>query len=113
MEEQKNKSKEVKMQPNAGSGEEQKAQKYTYEELTEIANNLFNENRYLKQQLRQADDAFKTFNRLEYLFRIVECDHNNRNNSISFSPEFVEGCVSEIQKLMTPPEEENIEKEGN
>lgn len=111
MEEQKNK--EVKMQPKMGADEKNDGQqKYSYEELLKIADNLFNENRYLKQQANQMNQALMSFNRLDYLLRIVEINHNNRNNSVSFASDFVEKCIDEIQKAMTLPEDNQVPEEG-
>ena len=107
MEEQK-KAKQVKMEEGQNSDP-----KYSYEELRQIADSLFNENKYLKHELQQAQAYIGTVNRLEYLFRIVECDHNNRNNSVSFTSDFVEKCIDEIQKIMTVPANENIEEKEN
>lgn len=110
MEEQK--KKEVKMGV-VGKDSEGQPQRYTYEQLSEIANNLFNENAYLKKQLQQASDTIRSINRLDFLFRVVECDHNNRNNSVSFDTAFVEKCIDEIQTIMTLPEEtEDTSKEN-
>ena len=74
MEEQKKNSKEIKMnvpKKNTQDNNEE-APKYTYEQLKEIADKLFSENRYLKQQLYQASETIRMFNRLDYLFKVVE-----------------------------------------
>lgn len=94
MEEQKNN--EVKMTPNTESQEQ--PQKYTYEELTKIANDLFNDNRYLKHQLQQAGEYIQTIDRLEHLLKVVEIA--NSNNTYSFSNDFVSKCISDIENTM-------------
>ena len=104
MEEQKNKTKEIKMDADK--------EKLTYEQLNNACVQLSQENQYLKQQLNQASKVLNTFSRLDYLFRVVECDHNNKSNSVSFSVEFVEQCIKEIQEIMTVPEEEDKSKEN-
>lgn len=93
MEEQKNK--EVKM------GAEKKL---PYEKLSEIADNLFNENRYLKQQLQQAERFIQTFNRLDYLFKVIET--SNTQGSWHFPDDFCAKCMEEIEDIMTIPEKE-------
>ena len=65
-----------------------------------------------EQQLNQASKVRNTFSRLDYLFRVVECDHNNKSNSVSFASEFVEQCIREIQDIMTVPEEDNKGEEN-
>lgn len=105
MEEQKNETKEIKM--NAGEQE-----KLTHEQLNNVCVQLSQENQYLKQQLTQASKVLNTFNRLDYLFRVVECEHSNKNNSVSFASEFVEQCIREIQDIMTVPEEDNKGEEN-
>lgn len=107
MEEQ-NKAKQVKMKEGQNS-----SPKYSYDELRQIADSLFNENKYLKHELQQAQAYIGTVNRLEYLFRIVECDHNNKNNSVSFDSDFVEKCIDEIQKIMDTPADEKKEDKEN
>jgi hypothetical protein len=110
MEEQKINSKEVKMQPMAGGKQDTKEnpqEKLPYDKLKEIADSLWNENRYLKQQLQGASESLRSINRLDYLLRVVEIAGNMKD--YSFDAEFVEGCLNEIQKIMTPPEEETKE----
>lgn len=103
MEEQ-NKSKEVKMDVVENKSE----QKYSYEQLNDIANRLFQENSYLRQQLRQAQEAINTIDRLAYLFKVVEIQNNN-HQGITFRDEFYFKCVEEIEKIMTLPKEEDKE----
>ena len=105
MEEQKNKAKEIKMQPNTQNQGNAEVQKLTYDQLKDAADKLWNENRYLRQQNAQLTQFANTVNRLDYLFRIVEIAHNNRSNSVSFASEFVEECIDEIQKAMVIPQE--------
>lgn len=114
MEEQKINGKEVKMQPVAGGKQDIKEnpqEKLPYDKLKEVADSLWNENKYLKQQLQGASEALRSINRLDYLLRVVEIDHNNKINSVSFARDFVEKCINEIQKIMTPPVEEKKEEE--
>jgi hypothetical protein len=111
MEEQKNNSKEVKMQPMAGKKQDNiKQPELTIEQLKELADKLFNENRWLKNQLQQAQEFANTISRLDYLFKVVE--FANREGKFNFSPDFVETCFMEIEKVMTPLEEKQ-KTEGN
>jgi hypothetical protein len=105
MEEQKINGKEVKLQPVAGGkkGAENSQEKLPYEKLKEIADSLWNENRYLKQQLQGATEALRTFDRLDYLFKVVDCA--SKESKFSFHPDFVAKCFDEIEKVMTPPEQ--------
>jgi hypothetical protein len=112
MEEQKINSKEVKMQPMAGGKQDTKEnpqEKLPYDKLKEIADSLWNENRYLKQQLQGASETLRSINRLDYLFKVAEFAY--REGKFNFSPDFVESCFEEIEKIMTPPEEEVKEAE--
>lgn len=90
-----------------------KEEKLTYEQLNSTCVQLSQQNQFLKQRLQQAEKVLNTFSRLDYLFRVIECDHNNRNNSPSFTTDFVEMCIKEIQELMTMPEESEDNNEGN
>jgi hypothetical protein len=108
MEEQ-NKNKEVKMSAvkNKDTQDNNKKQEYTYEELKDIANKLFQENRYFRQQLQQAQEAFNTFDRLGYLFKVVEL--SKVEGRFKFHDDFVIKCMEEIEKIMTPPVDEKPE----
>jgi hypothetical protein len=99
MEEQK--SKEVKMNPENGQ------QKLTYDQLKEVADKLWNDNRYLRQELQKATEFANTINRLDYLFKVVE--FANREGAYNFSSEFTAKCFEEIEKLLTVPEETSEE----
>lgn len=108
MEEQKKNSKEIKMSvPKKNTqGNNEEAPKYTYEQLKEIVDKLFSENRYLRQQLYQASETIRMFNRLDYLFKVVE------NASVFNDMMFVNNCLEEIKDAMTITEnKEEEEKE--
>lgn len=103
MEEQKSNVKEIKMKPVVDNGVHQNEQKkLTYEQLKEVADRLWNENRYLKQQNQQLASFANTINRLDYLFKVMEIA--NRDGRFCFDEDFVMSCIGEIQKVMTPPE---------
>jgi len=81
---------------------------YTKEELTDIANQLLQQNNALMARVREMDMA-NLFKRLDYLFKVTE-------NNMIFPDEFVVKCVSEIVNLLTIKEEpeegtENTDKE--
>lgn len=111
MEEQKKNSKEVKM--NTAKKADGQPQKYTYDELNEIASRLFNENRYLKNSLQQAENAIRSFERLDYIFRVVEL--SSKAGKYNFSDDFVGSCIQEIEQALTVPEqqEETSKSEEN
>lgn len=114
MEEQKINSKEIKMQPTAGGKQDNQGdpqEKMPYDKLKEITDNLWNENRYLKKQLQDASEYIQSINRLDYLFKVAEIA--NREGRFNFSPDFVESCFDEIEKIMTPPEEKKEDIKEN
>ena len=77
--------------------ENTKKSELTYEQLTEIANQLSRENHALRQQMQEMN-YFNLFKRLDYLFKVVE-------NDTKFSTDFVDTCKNEIVNLMTAVEE--------
>lgn len=69
----------------------------SYEELRNIAGQLQQQNMQLRRALN--DLNYKDmFERLNYLFKVMEFSH-------MFSDEFVGKCVTEIESLMTLPED--------
>lgn len=74
--------------------EAKQEKKLSYEELENIANNLY-------VRLQQADMA-NMFKRLDYLFKVVE-------NVDNFPQEFTKHCVDEIVNIMTISTEETKE----
>ena len=81
----------------------------SYEELSKAANSLFNENKALKQKLQEAYETLNSVSRLNYLLKIVEI---NQKNSV-FDGDFIIGCIAEIEKAMTIPQEEEEESKEN
>lgn len=77
--------------------ENTKKSELTYEQLTEIANQLSRDNHTLRQQMQEMN-YFNLFKRLDYLFKVVE-------NDTKFAADFVETCKNEIVNLMTAVEE--------
>lgn len=69
----------------------------SYEDLRNIAGQLQQQNMQLRRALN--DLNYKNmFERLNYLFKVMEFSH-------MFSDEFVSKCVTEIESLMTLPED--------
>lgn len=67
--------------------------KLTYEELSNVAGQLQQQNKFLLEQLqKQNGESF--YKRLDYLFKIVEMKD-------SFSKEFVNNCIDEIGDTIT------------
>ena len=84
---------------------EKKEEKMSYEQLQNVAHQLSEQVRQLYAKLQEAN-MVNIFKRLDYLFKVVE-------HSSKFDIEFLEKCISEIQEILTIPEnkEENNEKE--
>ena len=92
-------------------GEEKKEvaaqpQKFTYEQLEEIARTATTENQQLRAAVQQLNDA-RGLKRLEFLFNIV--DH-----SIEFGAELTAKAVKEITEALFAPETpaEEAKKDG-
>lgn len=98
MEEQKKKV--VEMQPT--TKETERPEKMSYEQLEQIAHQLSEQARQLYSQL-QKSNMTNMFKRLDYLFKVVENGH-------MFKQDFLEKCITEIEEIMTVPEET---EEGN
>ena len=91
------------MQPMAGSKQDSiKQSELTKEQLKDMADKLFNENRWLRQQNQQMNQALMSFERLDYLLRVISIANDCKN--YSFDTDFVQKCIDEVQKAMTPPE---------
>lgn len=108
MEEQ-SKSKEIKMDTaKNGNGEKKEL---TFDQLKDLAQKVFDENRELQQRLYKAHEALNMFNRLDYLFKVVEIA--SQAQEWKFSDEFVSMCIGDIEKAMTPPKEETEKSQEN
>lgn len=81
-----------------GPAVEGRPEKMTYEQLENIAYQLSDQAKQLYAKLQEANME-NMFKRLDYLFKVLE-------NNFSFSEEFVKKCASEIEALITVPEEE-------
>lgn len=77
--------------------------KMSYEELEQVAAQLSQQSQQLYARLQQADMT-NMFKRLDYLFKVVE-------NGPMFPNEFLDMCVTEIQEIITPVNEEAGESE--
>lgn len=83
-------------------GEEKQQQKLSYEQLNEVAHQLSDQSAKLYQKLMEANQ-FNLFKRLEFLFKVVELKDN-------FDVNFVAKCTTEIEQLITLPEEADKEE---
>lgn len=93
---------EKKLEPKnvkAKAMEEEKTQKYSYDELNNICVQLHAQNQKLLQQLRQIDQAF-VFRRMDWLLKAVELSDKIKD------AEFINYCVGEIKEGIVLPEEE-------
>ena len=93
MEEQKKKI--VEMQP--ATKETERPEKMSYEQLENVAHQLSEQAKQLYMKL-QAANMSNMFKRLDYLFKVVENGH-------MFKQDFLEKCITEIEEIMTVPEE--------
>ena len=98
MEEQKQKV--VKMQP---ATKDERPEKLSYEQLENVAHQLSEQTKQLYMKL-QAANMSNMFKRLDYLFKVVENGH-------MFKQDFLEKCITEIEEIMTVPEETDKEEE--
>ena len=71
--------------------------KMSYEELEQVASQLSQQTQQLYARLQQAELS-NMFKRLDYLFKVVE-------NAGAFNEVFVTKCVTEIEEIMTVPED--------
>ena len=97
MEEQKKKV--VKMQP---ATKDERPEKLSYEQLENVAHQLSEQTKQLYMKL-QAANMSNMFKRLDYLFKVVENGH-------MFKQDFLEKCITEIEEIMTVPEETDKEE---
>ena len=115
MEEQKLKSKEIKMNPDAeAKPQPAENQKLTYEQLNQACMELSQQNQqmqpYIKklhQQMGQMNALLET-RRMDYLFKVIEL-HTKYEKW--FDSDFVLKCAEEVQESLTIPEE--TEQEDN
>lgn len=75
----------------------------SYEQLEKDVASLKSMNNQLIMQLQQVN-INTLFKRLDYLFKVVEFRE-------AFNKEFVNNCVEEIEIHITPPKEEEGDKE--
>lgn len=107
MEEQKN-AKEIKIGASVKEKPASEQKKYSYDELNDICNKLFQDNRYLKYQLQQAQEVIRSFDRLTYLLKVLEL--SKTEGYWKFDDNFLNKCIEEVQVAMTIPSEENDEE---
>lgn len=94
--EEKKEAKVVDLKPTPAP--EERPKKMSYEQLENIAHQLSEQAKTLYARLQEANMT-NMFKRLDYLFKVVE-------NAHAFNEEFVAKCVTEIEELMTVPENE-------
>lgn len=79
--------------------------KMSYEQLENVAHQLSEQVRQLYAKLQESN-LENMFKRLDYLFKVIE-------NAHAFNEEFVSKCTSEIESLMTLPDNEDEPKEDS
>lgn len=97
MEEQKEKT--VKIMHS----EAERPNKMSYEQLENVAHQLSEQAKKLYAELQNAN-MNNLFKRLDYLFKVIENQH-------MFSQSFVDKCVTEIEDIITVPEDNSDNKE--
>lgn len=75
----------------------------SYEDLRNIAGQLQQQNVQLRMALDE-NNYSNMFKRLDYLFKVLEFAH-------MFDDKFVSKCASEIESLITVPEETQVKEE--
>lgn len=95
--------KEVKLNVGSIGGEKKKL---TYEQLNDVCNQLWMQNRQLTSKNRELEQIALN-KRLDYLFKVLEYSNN-------FTSDFVVSCSNEIEEALTIPQsnEENAEVES-
>lgn len=83
---------------------EENNEKLSYDRLKEVAQQLSIQNNQLVQKLKEVNLQVNIFQRLNFLFKIVELKD-------VFKKPFYDKCVEEIQDIMTLEEEPKEEKE--
>lgn len=78
-------------------------QKLTYEQLNDACSQLYQQNQYLQNQLKQAN-LTNMFKRLDYLFKVLECEKVIKDS------EFINNCVEEIKDALTVDSLDSEEK---
>lgn len=79
--------------------------KISYEQLENVAHQLSEQVRQLYAKLQESN-LENMFKRLDYLFKVIE-------NAHAFNEEFISKCTSEIESLMTLPDNEDKPKEDS
>lgn len=97
MEEQKEKTVKVM------HSEAERPNKMSYEQLENVAHQLSEQAKKLYAELQNANMS-NLFKRLDYLFKVIENQH-------MFSQSFVDKCVTEIEDIITVPEDNSDNKE--
>lgn len=75
----------------------------SYEDLRNIAGQLQQQNLQLRRALDESNYS-NMFKRLDYMFKVLEFAH-------MFNDKFVSKCASEIESLITVPEETEVKEE--
>ena len=90
--------------------EEVDNKKLSYEELTNVANGLKEQNNFLMKQCQQMEGKLRelveviNFKRLDYLFKVIEFEYN-------FDSKFVSQCITELEESLTIKEQSEEKEE--
>lgn len=88
---------------NMGNKSKEEPKKLTYEQLNDACNQLWQQNKQLVSRNMELEQ-FALNKRLDYLFKVLELSNK-------FTSDFVVNCSSEIEEIMTVPQEpEEVEE---
>lgn len=104
--------KEEKVQLKVVKNEEEKeTKKLSYDEINNIAQKLYEQNRELQIENLKLKEVIQTINRLDYLMKVLSLYYGNKNNLVTFDNDFISECIEEIQKNLIIPKEEEKKEE--
>lgn len=111
MEEQKNTTNSVEEVVKGKKEVSKETKKPTYEELDRVCGQLYMQVQELQKKLATVQ-GITTFKRVEYLFKVIEI--SNQNSTYTFTSDFVQNCITELENALTPSEEgdKEISKEA-
>lgn len=97
---------------NNSNEETQETDQPSYEELYKAYMDLAQKHQYVVQQLREANSFIQTYNRLDYMFKVLDVQNESKTCNV-FHDDFYQMCIDEIEKIMTPQEKPTEDKKEN
>ena len=90
--------------------EEKETKKLSYDEINNIAQKLYAQNKELQIENLKLKEVIQTINRLDYLMKTVSLYYGNKNHLVTFDSDFISECIEETQKALIVPKEEEKEE---